>query len=140
MDKSSQPQSPSQASSQFRQLTLKLRDQYRGVEAKLDEVRADKGVVTELKTLEHINGLLSGAKDTEAILQPLREQMKAAGQSTPDDIRPIIEETIQMVSSLLPRFGEMEKVALEQRENLAPQISAGVRAAQMQSAYTRGVS
>ena len=140
MENNSQPQSPAQFESQFRQLTLQLRDQYRGVEEKLDQVYTDKGTVTELKALEHINGLLSGVKDTEAILQPLRAQMQAAGESTPDDLGPIIEETIRMVSSLLPRFGEMEKAALEQRENLAPQISAGVRAAQMQSAYTRGVS
>ncbi|MEM7454254.1 MAG: hypothetical protein AAF456_07850 [Planctomycetota bacterium] len=117
------------------ELTIRLRDQYVLAEKALNSLAARSH--SEPEDLEEVTELLASVKQTEAELRPHREAYEASGRPLPSDLQPVVNETIGIVSRLIPRITELEKVAVQARENLKPQIHEGVRAARMQSAYSR---
>lgn len=122
---------------QFRNLATQLHGQYKAVEKAIREVDDRKFSTPDVDLLTRINSLLDPIKHTESELAPIRDQMQSNGMSTPDDMKAVIDETVSIVSSLLPKIGELENKAKEARQNLAPKIGESVRAMRMQSAYGR---
>lgn len=123
---------------QFRVFTKQLLDNYQMVEDVVRKIDGKQQSSLDVDQLTQINELMKPVKQTESILGPIRDSMKAKGLSTPDDVKPLIDKTVEIVGYLLPKIGELEKVARESRQNLAPSIGESVRAMKMQSAYGRG--
>jgi hypothetical protein len=122
---------------QFQQLVQQLADQYDVVNQAVDTVYAQRESASKTEMLESITQLLTRVKQTEAEIQPLRESLQADNVTIPATTQAIINQTIQTVTTLIPRIGALEKEAVESREKLAPVIREGVRAAKMQSAYAK---
>lgn len=122
---------------QFSDLATELHQHYQTVQAAIEQIDAKQIAAPSVELLSQINALLTPVKETESRLAPVRDQLIAAGESTPADVKPIIEQTVQIVSYLLPKIGELEKSAQQSRDNLAPKIGESVRAMRMQSAYSR---
>lgn len=122
---------------QYRKLVFQLRDQYKVVLEKVDAIFARQEPTANTETLRVIQNLLVDVKHTESKLEPLRAQLQASGNTTPVDVREVVDQTVGMVSKLIPRMGQLEQAAVESRERMAPEIHASVRAVQMQSAYSR---
>ena len=123
---------------QFRMFTKQLLDNYQMVEDVVRHIDNKQKSTLDVDQLTQINDLMKPVKETESMLGPIRDSMKAKGLSTPDDVKPVIDKTVEIVGYLLPKIGELEKVARESRQNLAPSIGESVRAMKMQSAYGRG--
>ena len=123
---------------EFRDLTIQLRDQYRKVSSTVAALCSEESTAAKTEDLQKINDLLMEVKTTEFRLKPIRELLQTAGESISPDLKPAIDETIQIVLGLIPRIADLEKAAIKSRNELSPQIRASVRAIQMQNAYTRG--
>ena len=123
---------------QFRLLTRQLLENYQSVENVVRMIDRKQPASLDVEQLTHINELMKPVKQTESALGPIRESMQSMGISTPDDVKPLIDKTLEIVGYLLPRIGELESAARESRQKLAPSIGASVRAMKMQSAYGRG--
>ena len=119
----------------FHELSVKLRQEYESVEQRVDALFCD--VTSTTDALEKINSLLDQVKLIESQVQPIRESLNESGESLPAETRLVVDETIQMVSRILPKVGELTQAAVEAKEKLAPKIHAGVQALKMQSAYTK---
>ena len=126
-----------QLAQKFRDLTTQLHGQYQIVENAIREIDDGKFSTPDIDLLTRINSLLDPIKQTESDLAPIRDQMQSNGMSTPEDMSKVIDETVAVVSYLLPKIGELENKAKEARQNLAPKIGESVRAMRMQSAYGR---
>jgi hypothetical protein len=122
---------------QFHVLALQLQNQYKVVERNVDQIYANKDVAATTETLESIRALLLEVKQTEHQIQPLRDSLQAEGESMPEATQKIIDRTVQIVTTLIPRIGALEKEAIDSKEKLAPVIREGVRAVKMKSAYSK---
>lgn len=122
---------------QFSDLATELHQQYEIIRARIEQINAEQMTTPSVELLSQINVLLAPVKETESRLAPIRERMIAEGYSTPAETKPIIEQTVEIVSYLLPKIGALEKSAQESRDSLAPKIGESVRAMRMQSAYGR---
>lgn len=127
-------------SSQFAIWVNQHLEQYRVVDRLIQQVHDRTPPSASTEELEHINQLLNEIKSTEANLKPLRNAMEAAGESPTPELKKSIDETIQLVMGLIPKIGELEKLAVESRDKLAPQIRASAKAVQMKNAYGRSTS
>ena len=73
---------------------------------------------------------------------PRHDQLVQEGprSNLPENLTPeanqMLEDTISIVSDLIPRIGQLEADAVRAREKLTPQIHDGVRALKMQNAYS----
>ena len=122
---------------QFNILVQQLFVQYKVVERTIDQICSRRGTASETENLQMIKQLLSQVRQTEAEIQPLRDSLQANNATIPDSTQAIIDDTIQMVTTLIPKIGALEKEAVESREKLAPEIHEGVRAAKTKTAYAR---
>ena len=66
----------------------------------------------------------------------LRQKLVLPKALTNDTLN-IDDETIKIVSDLIPQLNALEEIAKADRSKLAPEIHDGVRGMQMQSAYQR---
>ena len=122
---------------QFHFLVQQLLNQYKIVEQTVDQIYSRQRGSSSAETLESINRLLVHVKQTESEIQPIRDSLQAENQTIPESTREVIDRTVQIVTTLIPRIGALEKELIESREKLAPVIREGVRAAKMQSAYSK---
>ncbi len=122
---------------QYHDLAAMLLDQYRVVDRAVTMVVGQNDPGSSNESLETINQLLAGVKETESKIKPLRDELVAANATLPEATQKVIDETVQIVTSLIPRIGALEKEAVEARERLSPAIHEGVRAAKMKSAYAK---
>lgn len=122
---------------QFHVLAQQLYDQYKVVEQTVDKICDKAETAAASDTLELIQHLLVRVKQTETQLKPIRDSLLASGETLPADTKKIVEDTVQVVTTLIPRIGALEKDAVESREKLAPVIHEGVRAAKMITAYSK---
>lgn len=122
---------------EYEALAKELLHQYRSVDRAVDYVVASKGSTSANETLEVIKKLLDSVKKTESKVQPIRDSLIAEGATLPESTQKVIDETVKIVTTLIPRIGALEKDAVEARERLAPVIREGVRAAKMKSAYSK---
>ncbi|QEG23358.1 hypothetical protein [Mariniblastus fucicola] len=125
---------------QFHNLVLQLLDQYKIVDQTVQQVRTKPETESPIDTLETIKQLLDHVKQTEARIQPIRDSLQAANATIPRPTQQLIDETVTIVTSLIPNIGALEKDAVESREKLAPIIREGVRAVKMKSAYAKQTS
>ena len=123
--------------SEFRKLTHELRDQYRVVDESVTQIYQHKNSLASTDDLERVNGQLNEVKTIEAKLQPIRKQMELEGQQVPNEMKSVIDETVQIVMGLIPRIADLEQSAIESRDKLAPLIHEGVRAIDMKNAYQK---
>lgn len=114
-----------------------LLEQYRVVDRAITDITSQKEHRSSNETLEKINQLLAGIKKTESQIQPVRDDLIAQKVSVPEPTQKVIDETVQIVTALIPRIGALEKDAVAARERLTPVIREGVRAAKMKSAYAK---
>ncbi len=122
---------------QFHFLAQQLLNQYKIVEQTVDQVYSQREAASTTDTLESIQQLLLHVKQTESMIQPIRDSLKTDNESIPADTQKIVADTVQIVTTLIPRIGALEKEAVDSREKLAPVIREGVRAAKMKSAYSK---
>jgi seryl-tRNA synthetase len=122
---------------QFASLVIELHQHYQTVNDAMRKIESGSLAAPSVELLSQVNSLLDPVKATEAKLRPIREQMETAGRSTPAELKPVIDQTVEIVSFLLPKIGELENSAKESRAKLAPKIGESVRAMRMQSAYGR---
>lgn len=122
---------------QFHSLVQRMLDQYLIVQRAVDYIYATKDSVSTTDTLESIRNLLMDVKQTETEIQPVRDSLQAENAQIPPATQELVDQTVQIVTTLIPRIGALEKDAVEAKENLAPAIRESVRAAQMKSAYAK---
>ena len=122
---------------QFHKLVTKLLAAYKVVRHRVDTIDLIDGIYEKADHLVELNNDLTNIKKLEIQISPIRDEMKSNGESLETETRKIVDETIEIVSALVPRLGLLEELARNERENLSPQIHQGVRAMQMQAAYTR---
>ncbi|MEO1616787.1 MAG: hypothetical protein AAFV88_13095 [Planctomycetota bacterium] len=87
------------------------------------------------REVDPMNDLMKRIKQTEASLKPLRESFLASGQKVTGTLKEVTDETIEIVKSLMPMLGDLEKSSVDSLRRLFPKIQGSVRAVQMQNAY-----
>jgi hypothetical protein len=122
---------------QFQALARQLLSQYQVVEQAVEHVFENQESTSKNEMLDAIRSLLTEVKQTEAQLKPLRDILKNDSVSMPPATQATIDQTIQIVTTIIPRIGAIEKSAIDSRESLAPVIRESVRAVQMKSAYSK---
>lgn len=119
------------------QLAGQLLGSYQQVDDIVGMIEAAESNLDRKSLMEKLSVRLAEVKSVESEMTPLRESIQEQGQSLEPQTRAAIDQTVELVRQLLPRLGRLEQETVEQRSQLAPQIHQGVRAIQMQSAYTR---
>ncbi len=114
-----------------------LLEQYREIESLVKLIEQSVNNVDRVKLFDNLNILLLDAKRIEGELAPLRTEFADHGVAIPTATRQQVNQTVAIVTRLIPRLGTLEERARKERLKLAPQIHDGVRALQMQSAYSQ---
>ena len=122
---------------QFHRLVQQLFSQYTLAQQAVDHVYANQETASNNETLDSIRQLLTHVKQTEAEIAPLRDSLQSQNIAVPAATQTVVDDTIKIVTTLIPRIGALEKSAVDARERLAPVIHEGVRAASMKSAYAK---
>lgn len=122
---------------QYHVLVQQMLDQYRIVEQNVNRVSSELETTSATDALEPIKQLLDQVKQTESELKPIRDSLQADGATVPPETKALVDDTVKIVTTLIPRIGAMEQKAVESRERLAPVIREGVRAVKMKSAYAK---
>jgi hypothetical protein len=119
------------------ELVSELLQKYRAVQAHLDRASEPIHFAAQAEQLAELKSTLDEAKFIEQQLFPLRDQFALAGGELSQQTQSLIEQSIAIVTRLLPQLGSLEKQAQIARQNLEPQIHDGVRLLKMQNAYAR---
>jgi DNA repair exonuclease SbcCD ATPase subunit len=114
-------------------LMNQLLQQYQSLDATIDVM-----VKTESTSMEGVTSRIAEIKRTEQSLAPLREQYRREFETLSDDLRRVTDQTIELVTGLMPKLAQLEKATVESANRLFPKIQESVRAVQMQSAYGAG--
>jgi len=122
---------------QYHVLVQQMLDQYRIVEQNVNRISSELETTSATDALEPIKQLLDQVKQTESELNPIRDSLQADGATVPPETKALVDDTVKIVTTLIPRIGAMEQKAVESRERLAPVIREGVRAVKMKSAYAK---
>ena len=115
----------------FSTLTLQLHQQYVDLNHVIDSMGNEA-----VESVEDIAIHMKRIKETEAELKPLRDAVVAAGQKLPANLQTATDETIKIVTGLMPKLAMLEKATVESAKRLFPQVQESVRAVQMQNAYS----
>lgn len=121
----------------LRQLCSRLQDEYRAVESLIGEIKQNRDGDLDVESLKRIRDRLNTIKQIEAVFAPLRDDVMKNGGNPPPELRTIVQETIKIITRLIPDISAIEKAALESRNRLEPRIHDAVRGLQMQHAYKR---
>ena len=117
--------------------TLKLRELYLELEGIIDHQ-----ILLNDCSIESIGTQMQKIQETEKTLQPLREAFRSEHAGGPKqnqmspELQSATDQVIELVNRIMPKLAQMEKAAQEAIKRLVPDIQSGVRAVQMQSAYS----
>lgn len=118
--------------------TVELRDQYLMLDHMLDCFRTQDCLRVE-PVAEHMQEIAK----TEQALKPLRDsfhqhQLSVTAPELSQHINEIVDETIELIKTIMPKLAQLEQQTHSLAKGLQPQVAVGVRARQMQNAYRSG--
>ena len=114
----------------FATLTVQLHQQY----VELDGI-VDKLTQGPLESVDSIADQMKKIKRTEGALGPLRDRFIESKRSLSDHLQTVTDQTIVLVTQLMPKLAQLEKTTIDSAKRLFPQVQQNVRAVQMQNAY-----
>lgn len=118
-------------------LVTNLLQHYRTVQDQLNLAADLEGNVSRAEILRELKGTLDRIKAIELQLFPLRDSFVAGGGTLSDQTHSLIQQSIDIVSRLIPQLGTMEQQSRQAKLDLAPEIHDGVRTMKMLSAYAQ---
>jgi predicted nucleic acid-binding Zn-ribbon protein len=110
-----------------------LLQQYQSLDATIDTLGQ-----SESPSMDDVTSKIAEIKQIEQSLAPIREQYRSEFETLSDDLRRVTDQTIELVTGLMPKLAQLEKATVESANRLFPKIQESVRAVQMQSAYGAG--
>lgn len=114
----------------FATLTVQLHQQY----VELDGI-VDKLAQGPIESVDSIADQMKKIKRTEGALGPLRDRFIESKRSLSDQLQTVTDQTIVLVTQLMPKLAQLEKTTIDSAKRLFPQVQQNVRAVQMQNAY-----
>ena len=114
----------------FATLTVQLHQQY----VELDGI-VDKLTQGPIESVDSIADQMKKIKSTEGALGPLRDRFIESKRSLSDHLQTVTDQTIVLVTQLMPKLAQLEKTTIDSAKRLFPQVQQNVRAVQMQNAY-----
>ena len=121
----------------LQQLCCQLREEYQAVETLIGEVKTRRDGDLDVASLTNIRNRLTTIKRIESEFGPIRDQVMARGEVVPEKLKNEVEQTIAIITRLIPGISEIEQVARDSHQRLGPRIHEAVRGLQMQNAYRR---
>ena len=114
----------------FAILTVQLHQQY----VELDGI-VDKLTQGPLESVDSTADQMKKMKRIEGALGPLRDRFIESKRSLSDHLQTVTDQTIVLVTQLMPKLAQLEKTTIDSAKRLFPQVQQNVRAVQMQNAY-----
>lgn len=111
-------------------LAFQLKKQYENLNEIIDH-KLESGDCS----IEQISEQINGIRATEDALRPMREDLRDRKAKSPDDLQAVTNDTIELMESIMPKLGVLEKETLESAKRLYPEVEQSVRVVQMQQAY-----
>lgn len=112
------------------ELAFQLKKQYESLNEIID-LKIESGDCS----IEQISEQINGIRTTEDLLRPMREDLRDRKVKSPDVLQSVTNETIELMESIMPKLGTLEKETLESAKRLYPEVEQSVRVVQMQQAY-----
>ena len=124
--------------SQIEALAISLLTKYELAEGVVSQIEsAETAFSGQVSLFDKLGAILQEIKSVEAELSESKALAESMGVTLAKSIHDDVDKTIQIVLRLIPRLVALESTAKQYREAIGPEIQQGVRAMEMQAAYTR---
>ena len=123
--------------SKIESLATNLLSMYEAVEAIVGQIESSESAFSDqVNMFDKLGASLQEIKIVEGNLSESKERADSDGVVLTQSIHDCVEKTVQIVRRLIPRLAALETTAKQFREAMGPEIVKGVRAIEMQTAYT----
>ena len=127
----------SNLNSQILALSTSLLSKYEMAEGIVGQIESSETVFSgQARLFDELGAIMQEIKSIEARLSESKALADSSGVVLAKPIQDCIDKTVQIVLRLIPRLAALESTAKQYREAYGPEIHRGVRAIEMQAAYT----